>query len=320
MIRRESALRKKVTVNQRLPVNNLIARAALVMAVLSVCTMLGALMLRAALNEQGNTSSAEVLGSPSTTSVTKTQDVTDPLASLQRQTKVFLPVVIRPQQVVTDANPPPLTIPQPTLSWMFGARILQPQPTPIPQPVSAPQTPPQTAEGAFTTEEPTPSQSFRYAFPIKPPEVAGYAREHHTYPATDIFTPHRAVFVAVTDGVIDELGREDVWDPVINDPANRSGLYVSIIGDDGVRYYGSHLDEVVEGLEAGDRVAAGQTIGYVGRTGNARTTPYHVHFGISYPTFPGDWEIRRGVIWPWPYLDAWKRGENLTPDLSGVRP
>jgi hypothetical protein len=28
---------------------------------------------------------------------------------------------------------------------------------------------------------------------------------------------------------------------------------------------------------------------------------------------PGDWEIRRGVIAPWPFLDAWKAGKDLSP-------
>lgn len=161
-------------------------------------------------------------------------------------------------------------------------------------------------------------ETLRYMFPVQPPEVASYVNDHHTYPATDIFTPYRARYVAVTDGIIDELSRVDRWDPAVNDPATRGGLYVSLIGDDGIRYYGSHLDEVVEGLEPGDRVVVGQLLGFVGRSGNARHTPVHVHFGISYPTYPGDWQVRRGLIWPYRYLVAWTYGENLTPDLSSV--
>lgn len=48
-------------------------------------------------------------------------------------------------------------------------------------------------------------------------------------------------------------------------------------GDDGVRYLGSHMD----GFKGKDRkVAAGEVLGYVGTSGNARGTSPHLHFGI----------------------------------------
>ena len=165
-----------------------------------------------------------------------------------------------------------------------------------------------------------PTPELRYIFPVQPPEVASYGAAHHDYPATDIFAPLRSVFVAVTNGVIDELSYEDFWDPAVDDPALRSGRYITMIGDDGVRYHGSHLDEVLPGLAAGDRVVAGQILGYVGNSGNARGIAHHLHFGISYPTFAGDWETRRGVLSPYSYLQAWTRHEVLTPDLSQVAP
>ena len=146
------------------------------------------------------------------------------------------------------------------------------------------------------------SANIHYVFPVQPPEETTYYSEHHDYPATDIFAPYRSEFVAVTDGVIDEVSRNDSWDPATNDPALRGGKYVSLIGDDGIRYYGSHLDEVAPGIEAGIRVAAGTLLGYVGNSGNARGLPSHLHFGISPPTFPGDWEVRRGVVSPYTYL------------------
>lgn len=158
----------------------------------------------------------------------------------------------------------------------------------------------------------------RYVFPVQPPDLVEYAEVHHDYPATDIFAPNRSVFVAVTDGIIDELSYDDYWDPVVDDPSLRSGRYVAIIGDDGVRYHGSHLDEVVSGLTAGDRVVAGQILGYVGNSGNARGISQHLHFGISHPTYAGDWETRRGELPPYPYLQAWTRHEVLTPDLSAI--
>ena len=46
--------------------------------------------------------------------------------------------------------------------------------------------------------------------------------------------------MAVTDGVILEVNRVDTWNPKIDAGATRGGLSVSLLGDDGVRYYGSH--------------------------------------------------------------------------------
>jgi peptidoglycan LD-endopeptidase LytH len=152
-----------------------------------------------------------------------------------------------------------------------------------------------------------------FAFPVEPAGAASYGRDHHTYPATDIFAACGTALVAITDGVVDEVGHTDEWDPGDDDPATRSGRFVSIVGDDGVRYYLSHLEAVEPEVTAGARVTVGQPIGRIGRSGNARSTPCHAHFGISPPLGPGDWEVRRGVIWPWPYLDAWREGRHSSP-------
>ena len=69
-----------------------------------------------------------------------------------------------------------------------------------------------------------------------------------------MFCPIGSVFVAVTDGVVDFVSTEDVWDPKVNDGATRGGLAVAIIGDDGVRYYGSHLSQVADVIAPGVRV------------------------------------------------------------------
>ena len=43
-------------------------------------------------------------------------------------------------------------------------------------------------------------------------------------------------------------------------------------------YYYAHLDRYADGLAEGDKVKRGETIGFVGQTGNAGTS--HLHFGI----------------------------------------
>lgn len=153
-----------------------------------------------------------------------------------------------------------------------------------------------------------------YVFPVVDC-VVNYAHAHHDYPATDILAKKGCKVVAATSGVIDEVNRLDRWSGKTNLGADRGGLSVSIIGDDGVRYYGSHLSSIVASIQPGVRVTAGQLLGKVGATGSARGTSPHLHFGISWPT-PSQsdvWWVRRGEILPWKYLDAWKKGNDLSP-------
>jgi murein DD-endopeptidase MepM/ murein hydrolase activator NlpD len=187
-------------------------------------------------------------------------------------------------------------------------------PTETETPVGLPTLPPTSTNTETPTLTPIP---WSYVFPLQPAGIADFSEgtAGHGYPATDIFAPEGTKFVAVTDGVVNFVSTEDRWDPVKDDPALRGGLSVAIIGDDGVRYYGSHLSVVAPGIRPGMRVTAGQVLGYVGHTGDARNTPSHLHFGISPPTTPDDWHSRRGVVDPYPFLVAWLDGHNVTPPL-----
>lgn len=154
-----------------------------------------------------------------------------------------------------------------------------------------------------------------YEFPIVPASVADYGPGHHDYPATDIFAPMGTPVVAVTSGVVEYVSRRDNWDPDVDHPATRGGRSVAFIGDDGVRYYGSHLSKVAPGIAPGVRVEAGDVLGLTGDSGNARGLTPHLHFGVSRPTFSTDWEVRRGEIDTYPLLRAWESHRNVTPDL-----
>jgi murein DD-endopeptidase MepM/ murein hydrolase activator NlpD len=153
-----------------------------------------------------------------------------------------------------------------------------------------------------------------YVFPVPECKV-NYARAHHDYPATDILAKQGCKFVSPIDGVVDEVSRTDTWSGKTNLGIERGGLYVSVIGTDGVRYYGSHLRSVVRSIQPGVSVKAGQILGTIGSTGSARGTAPHLHFGISWPT-PSQqnvWWVRRGVVLPWKYLEAWNQGKDLSP-------
>mgnify|MGYP000355475357 FL=1 len=151
-----------------------------------------------------------------------------------------------------------------------------------------------------------------YVFPVAGCEV-NYARAHHDYAATDILANAGCKFVAPIDGVVDEVSRVDNWKGKTNLGIDRGGLFVSIIGSDGVRYYGSHLRSIPSSIQPGVAVKAGRVLGAVGATGSAKGTAPHLHFGISWPTPPDTWWVRRGEVLPWKYLDAWKSGKDLSP-------
>ena len=175
---------------------------------------------------------------------------------------------------------------------------------------------------APSTKPPKPSSTSK----PKPPALVGtpgvfvfpvvghytYAHTHHDYPATDIMAACGSQVRAVTSGVILEVTRVDKWTASVNAGATRGGLSVSIKGDDGVRYYGSHFESINKNIQPGVRVTAGEPLGRVGETGDASAC--HLHFGLS-PVCRGvgDWWIQRGVIWPWPYFDSWRSGGDKSP-------
>ena len=107
----------------------------------------------------------------------------------------------------------------------------------------------------------------------------GGKREHH---GIDIFARRGTPVVAAVDGIVRSvrdrgLGGKQVW---LNDPKRRQSLYYA------------HLDSQL--VSEGRRVLAGDTLGLVGNTGNARNTRPHLHFGI--------YRRGRGPLDPFPYV------------------
>ena len=159
-----------------------------------------------------------------------------------------------------------------------------------------------------------------YTFPVAGCTVT-YSKYHHDYPASDIFAKKGCAFVSPIAGVVDEVNTVDKWSGKTNLGADRGGLSISILGDDGLRYYGSHLSKIEANIVPGYKVATGEKLGEIGSSGSAKGTKPHLHFGISYPTDKGVWWIRRGVglekgkTSPWKYLQAWQVGKDLKPKV-----
>ncbi len=149
-----------------------------------------------------------------------------------------------------------------------------------------------------------------YTFPVSGPDVF-YPKDHLNYPAADL-TGCRQLVRAPISGVITDVRDTDKWDPAIDDPGTRGGLTITLHGDDLVRYYFSHLGRLI--AKKGQRVESGQKIATVGQSGNAKTTLCHLHFGMSRICPMSEQNLRRGEIWPQPYLDDWRRGLNTSPN------
>jgi peptidoglycan LD-endopeptidase LytH len=107
----------------------------------------------------------------------------------------------------------------------------------------------------------------------------GGRRRHH---GIDIFAARGTPVLAVTPGFVrstepNNLGGNVVW---LSDQVRQQSLYYA------------HLDTVI--VSRGQEVRVGDTLGFVGNTGNARTTKPHLHFGI--------YRRGRGPVDPYPYV------------------
>lgn len=119
------------------------------------------------------------------------------------------------------------------------------------------------------------TKSPAYLFPVmggKNVDIGSYYGDmrdggKRNHQGVDIFAKKGTPVVAAINGSIGftgekGLGGKQVW---LRDPKRRQSLYYA------------HLDSIKPNI---DRVKQGDTLGFVGNTGNARTTPSHLHFGI----------------------------------------
>ena len=140
---------------------------------------------------------------------------------------------------------------------------------------------------------PGPAPVIKIVFPVAADSVhfaSGWqddrenGRKHN---GQDIFCPRWTPVLAVTDGTVDWL--------LSSPPKAPKGYRLLLRGDDGNVYYYDHLNNddpgtrdnsappryaYARGLKNGDRVAAGDIIGYVGDSGNAEQWGPHLHFEI----------------------------------------
>jgi murein DD-endopeptidase MepM/ murein hydrolase activator NlpD len=118
----------------------------------------------------------------------------------------------------------------------------------------------------------------------------------------DIFAQAGTPLVAIADGFVSQKLVGEL-----------SGTSVEITDDQGVQYFYAHLSAWAEPIQVGDRVEVGQVVGYVGNTGNAISTPPHLHLEVQ----PGGIPVP-----PKPYVDQWlemavAKGQALVARYTG---
>jgi len=86
----------------------------------------------------------------------------------------------------------------------------------------------------------------------------------------DIFARKGTGVVAVADGIVSYIGEQP-----------KGGLCLWLTTENGTSFYYAHLDRWAAGLFEGMEVTKGDLLGYVGNTGNAKTTPSHLHFAVN---------------------------------------
>ena len=116
----------------------------------------------------------------------------------------------------------------------------------------------------------------------------GGRRRHH---GIDIFAPRHTPIISPSDGIVRFAGQKGLGGRVVwlRDQSKSRTIYFA------------HLQSIF--VETGDLIEKGDTVGTVGNTGNARTTPPHLHFGI----------YQRGPIDPLYFV------ANQKPKLNKIR-
>ena len=119
-------------------------------------------------------------------------------------------------------------------------------------------------------------ENAKLAFPVKNGSNKdiqshwGVAREGglRKHEGVDIFNKKGTPILAVEDGTIARVGTNHLGGKVV---WQRLGMF-------GQSIYYAHLDS--QAVSTGQTVKKGDIVGFMGNTGNAKTTPSHLHFGI----------------------------------------
>jgi murein DD-endopeptidase MepM/ murein hydrolase activator NlpD len=143
----------------------------------------------------------------------------------------------------------------------------------------------------------------RYVFPVYGPssyiDTYGGPRADVTYHhGDDIFGQLGQPLLAVADGTVFSVGWNDI-----------GGNRLWLRDGQGNEFYYAHLSAFSTLAQNGAHVKAGMVVGFMGRTGDAEGTPYHLHFEVHPVSLL--YLGYDGAVDPTAYLDAWSHARDL---------
>jgi murein DD-endopeptidase MepM/ murein hydrolase activator NlpD len=115
--------------------------------------------------------------------------------------------------------------------------------------------------------------------------------------ALDIMAPRGTPVIAAAAGTVEKLFHSD---------AGGNTIYVRSPDRTTIHYY-AHLDRYADGLREGQSVTQGQTLGFVGSTGDASPDAPHLHFEVMQTTPKAKWYEPATSINPYPLLTGKQR-------------
>jgi murein DD-endopeptidase MepM/ murein hydrolase activator NlpD len=243
-----------------------------------------------------------------TTTTTQTppdcETTTEATTTTETTTADTLPQEPTTAPTETTAPPPLATAPPPRATRPVvpttTARRPAPRAATAPKPASGSGSVGEATETATPRDNGTPAlQGAPYVFPVLAQtsfsDTWGAARPdvgwHH---GVDIFARLGSPVVAVADGVLFSVG----WNTI-------GGRRLWLRDRAGNFFYYAHLSRFAAVAADGARVRAGTVVAYVGNTGDAAGTAYHLHFEIhpaSLLSLGYD-----GAVDPFPYVSGWQR-------------
>ena len=220
------------------------------------------------------------------------------------------------------AAPPPA--PPPPTTTLPPRTSTSPAPPPPPQAGARTTPPAKHAHARRTPRAPEPKPSPFGAQPIRPVPHHGHPKlggGPYVFPVfglasfsdgfgdpradvgwhhgDDIFAPLGGPVLAVANGVVFSVGWNDL-----------GGNRLWLKDTRGNEFYYAHLSAYSPLAVNGGRVEAGDVLGFVGNTGDAVNTPYHLHFEIHPRRLLS--KGYDGVVDPTSYLSAWQHLRNLS--------
>ena len=198
-------------------------------------------------------------------------------------------------EVAAQAAPPEPPAQNPrTQNAERGAKSQAPEPAPGFPPIrQPPQVTPKLTAGGYVFPVYGPS-SFSDTFGALRGDIS--SGWHH---GDDIFAPLGAPLLAVASGTVFSVG----WNKI-------GGNRLWLRDGQGNLFYYAHLSAFSPLAVNGNKVNAGDVIGFVGNTGDAQGTPFHLHFeihpvgllGLGYD----------GAVDPTSYLNAWQHLQDVS--------